>query len=144
MRDEILQQLGDALERLGKSLAKEYGDSLICLSPALDHAVLVLGSEGEMNIKQLAQYLMVTPGAVTQQIVQLESEGIVGRTPNPQDRRETFVQLTIKGQAIYEKIRGNQQQVLADGFADLEENELEQLVSLITKSSKRYDKGNKE
>jgi MarR family 2-MHQ and catechol resistance regulon transcriptional repressor len=140
MRDELLQQLGETLERLGKSLTKEYGDSLICLSPALDHVVLVLGSEGEMNVKQLAQYLLITPGAVTQQIVQLETEGLVGRTANPQDRRETFIQLTIKGQAIYETIRNNHQQVLAEAFADLAEDELEQLVSLISKASQRYDK----
>jgi MarR family 2-MHQ and catechol resistance regulon transcriptional repressor len=140
MRDDLLQQLGESFERFGKSLSKRQGANLVCLSPALDHLIMVLGMEGEMNIKQLSGYLFITPGAVTQQVVQLEEEGMVGRTVNPDDRRETFVQLTIKGQAIYEKIRQNHQRVLADAFADLDESELDQLVALIGKASKRYDK----
>ena len=59
----------------------------------------------EKNVTQsvLAQSLHVDAAAITRQVKQLETEGLVTRWPHPEDNRFTVVALTQQGREFVEK-----------------------------------------
>ena len=62
----------------------------------------------EENVTQalLAQRLHVDAAAITRQVKQLETEGLVTRWPHPADNRFTVVALTAQGRDFVEERRG--------------------------------------
>jgi DNA-binding MarR family transcriptional regulator len=119
-------------ERLG---VKIFGKTL---SPAQKHALMIIGNDGQMNIKQLASVLKITSGAATQHVAALESLGAVERVMSEEDRREVFVQTTPEGQTMVKAIRTEFLKVLEAAFEELDDNELEQFVELMTKANSKY------
>ena len=55
-----------------------------------------------MRMSDLAERLQVTPGAVTQLVQQLETMGLVERSPDPTDGRAVIVRPTPEAEAGYE------------------------------------------
>ncbi|MCL2883837.1 MAG: MarR family transcriptional regulator, partial [Coriobacteriia bacterium] len=58
------------------------------------------GSPYELSPSHLARSMMVTPGAVTQRLTRMESDGLIARTHNTDDRRGVTVRLTEQGQKL--------------------------------------------
>jgi DNA-binding MarR family transcriptional regulator len=56
-----------------------------------------------MPATQLAETAMLTSGAMTNRIDRLETEGLVRRLEDKEDRRRVLVQLTRKGHKLVEK-----------------------------------------
>ncbi len=108
------------------------------LSPAQKHALMIIGSDGEMNIKQLATVLKITSGAATQHVGALESLGAVERVMSEADRREVFIRVTDKGKSMVAAIRSEFLTGLEAAFEELDDAELEQFVQLMTKANTKY------
>jgi DNA-binding MarR family transcriptional regulator len=53
----------------------------------------------------LAEALKVTPANVTGIVDRLEEQGLVSRTPNPEDRREITLQATDKGKSLVSNLK---------------------------------------
>jgi DNA-binding MarR family transcriptional regulator len=60
-------------------------------------------SGGEMRPSELAEITLRSSGGMTQIIDRLVAEGLVGRTPDPADRRKVVVALTPKGRRLVAK-----------------------------------------
>jgi DNA-binding MarR family transcriptional regulator len=61
------------------------------------------GKPFELTPTQLYRDMMLSSGAMTNRIDVLESEGLVARRPDPDDRRGTLVSLTPKGKALIDR-----------------------------------------
>lgn len=131
-------ELGESFTAIGKEIKLKYGDDLTCVTPALDKVLAIAGSQETLNVKHIARLLSITSGAATQHIDALEKIGAVSRIPNEKDRREIIIQLTPKGESMYQKIQDNHVTLLEEVFEGLEDSELEELVRLITKASTKY------
>ena len=62
--------------------------------------VVAVGPGGEPTVSELAARLGVTHGAVSQLAGRLEKKGLVQRTANPKDRRQSIVRLTDAGKEL--------------------------------------------
>lgn len=133
-RQNLLTKLGQTIMSLAKDIRHHVG-APICGSHALDKVMFLVGSEQEpINIKQLASLLRVTSGAIAQHITALEEHGFVRRAPNPDNRRETCIFFTDSGQQALAKIREQHRRLLEEMFRNLDEDDLNTLVTLFEKA----------
>lgn len=66
-------------------------------------ALLSFARNQSMAMSRVGERLQVHPTSVTSTIDRLERDGLVARTPNPDDRRSTLVALTPDGAEVLDK-----------------------------------------
>jgi DNA-binding MarR family transcriptional regulator len=82
-----------------------------------------------LKMRVLSRYLMVTGGNVTGLTDELEREGVVQRSPSPEDRRAWIVSLTPKGRRGFEAMAKAHEEWLLELFEGLDEKAVQQLYS---------------
>jgi DNA-binding MarR family transcriptional regulator len=94
--------------------------------------LLVFSRQGRLPMSKIGQRLMVHPTSVTNIIQRLAAQGLVERTPNPDDGRGMLATITPRGRAVMEAATKD---LLATGFSlgALTEAEHEQLFALLRK-----------
>jgi DNA-binding MarR family transcriptional regulator len=142
-RDTLLSRLEHSMLMIGKGMHDEQMD-YPGSSPAQNHVLMLIGLQGDMSIKQLAEKLRVTSGAVTQHVGALEKTGLLERTKSSSDRRGVVVKITQKGQDAFREIRLAKTRMLSKLFSELSDDELHTLVGLIEKVSLKYIENKKE
>lgn len=93
----------------------------------------VLASSGPQVMSALSEALEVTPRNITVLVDGLESEGLARRTPHPDDRRSTIVELTDEGRAVVAKGFETHVARVATLFERLSPREQTTLLKLIGK-----------
>jgi DNA-binding MarR family transcriptional regulator len=87
---------------------------------ALTHVDL----EGPMNARELAEREGVAPQSIARTVRSLEAEGMVARSPDPDDARAVLIEITERGRRTLDNDRGIRnrwlEQVLADRCTDTE------------------------
>lgn len=92
------------------------------------------GKPFTMAATRLADSAMLTSGAMTNRIDHLESEGLVRRLNDPDDRRRVLVQLTKKGLKLVEKAseaRFEAANEALDNLSASQRNTLNDLLRLV-------------
>lgn len=129
-------QLGDRLAQTGRRIWARYDDNAACLTPALDKVISIIGvSDSAVTVKQIAHFLLISPGAATQHITALEAQGAIVRTVSTKDRREVIVHLTPQGRALLTRIHAKRLLRYEDIFGNLNDDELQTLVELLAKAN---------
>ncbi|HEU4978643.1 MAG TPA: MarR family transcriptional regulator [Solirubrobacteraceae bacterium] len=77
-----------------------------------------LDREGAQSVSDLATAERVRPQSMAQTIHDLESDGLVARRPDPDDRRRALVELTAEGRAALEEDRRHRDGWLARAIAE--------------------------
>lgn len=137
-RNKQLERLGDLFSLMHKAILSKYGGSVAPITPVLSKVLMIVGSEQEVNIKRIAELLQVTSGAATQHVAALEEVGVVKRVPGKSDRRESKVILTSQGEIMYREIKLKSLEILGDVFQSLSDEELETMITVMTKVSSTY------
>jgi DNA-binding MarR family transcriptional regulator len=97
--------------------------------PMLHGAVLGrLDREGPRSIGDLAASERVRPQSMAQAVADLESSGLVGRSPDPADRRRVLIEMTAEGRAALEEDRRNRVGWLVSAIEELEPEDQEALA----------------
>ncbi len=106
----------------------------IGLSMAKLMALEAIGEAGEsLPLGQLAERLSCVKSNVTQLVDRLESDGLVSRKPDPDDRRSRLAVLTAAGRRAREKGRLVQQGAEKELLGRLTGAEARQLAALLGK-----------
>jgi DNA-binding MarR family transcriptional regulator len=84
-----------------------------------------------LRMSALSKFLMVTGGNVTGLTDELEKEGLVERTTEPEDRRSYRVSLTRKGRKTFEKIAAVHETWVISIFAGMTAVQKSQLHDLL-------------
>ncbi|OJU84492.1 MAG: hypothetical protein BGO11_10150 [Solirubrobacterales bacterium 70-9] len=84
-----------------------------------------LDREGPGSVSDLAQALRVRPQSMAQTIGDLEAEGMVERSPDPNDRRRALVSLTTAGRVRIEEDRAVREGWLVKALEELPEADRE-------------------
>lgn len=135
-RQDLLKQLARKINQVLKAMHSQrqftFGDFHIGRQQAI---ILFYISEnkGAVTVKEIAKFLCVTPGAVTQFIDALAEKKLVKRVVNEQDRRVIIIKLTASAQKILSRFRRDFFLNFSRTFRDLEISELDQLLRLINK-----------
>ena len=117
-------------KEIDSSLRAEFGMTIsrFDLLSALDRA----GADG-LRASELSKEMLVTEGATTQIAAPLIRDGLVARTPCPNDGRAANLRLTRKGQSLFTKMARVHKQWIDDSFGDLTPNQISTLRRLLNK-----------
>jgi DNA-binding MarR family transcriptional regulator len=75
------------------------------ITPAQLRALRVLSHHGTQRMSELSEHLHIAARSATEVVEALESRGLVGRRPDPGDRRATLAELTPDGANVLGAIR---------------------------------------
>jgi DNA-binding MarR family transcriptional regulator len=78
------------------------------INPSQLRALRVLTRHGTIRLTKLSEHLHIAPRSTTEVVDALESRGLVRRSPDPDDRRATLVEVTEHGLGVLEAIRGTE------------------------------------
>ena len=112
--------------RMALFCRKNYG-----LEPNL-YLVLLAASEGHLQQGMLASSLGINKNAMVFMIDKLELRGLIKRVPNPDNRRERFVECTFKGAQIVAETKANYPEIVRWGFYPLTQLQIEQFRASLT------------
>ncbi|MCB5169751.1 MarR family transcriptional regulator [Streptomyces bambusae] len=123
----IARAMGEAQERA----YAPYG-----LSRGEFDVIATLRRSGEpytLSPRQLSATLMLTTGGMTGRLDKLEKAGLLGRAPDPHDRRALQVSLTERGFEVVEEAVAAGLDVQRKALEALSGEEAEQLTGLLRK-----------
>jgi len=129
MQQAALMRLFAVGAVLGAAMAEGLAEQ--GLTTARAEVVWRLHHTGPMNQRRLSRALQCTPRNVTGLVDALEETGFVERRPHPNDRRATLVTLTGKGENAAKKWTEKSQQLAVRLLADIDPNELTQLITSL-------------
>ena len=92
------------------------------------HTIEAIAQDGSLSSNQVAKNLKVTPGTLTVAIQGLEKKGYVKRVKSNKDRRVVLLQLTDRGQAIYQVHKDFHQEMVEETLTGLDPKEVEVLT----------------
>ena len=88
------------------------------------------------SVKEIAKFLRVTSGAVTQFVDYLVEEKIVKREENPDDRRSINIKLTSSTEKQFNDFKKNYIATASKSFNQFSDKELKQFIKLVLKIKK--------
>jgi DNA-binding MarR family transcriptional regulator len=95
------------------------------------HTLEILGSCGNLRMKELAEKMGVTTGSLTVLVDRLERAELVERKPNAEDRRSIRVGLTPAGAKLFEEHHKLHGQLSQDMAGALSPEELDRLLDML-------------
>ena len=120
--EAVADRLHSAALHLLRRLRAE--DDALGISPPRLSALSVVVLLGPIGIGELAAAEGVAAPTMTRLVDGLERQGLVGRGPDPDDRRGVLVRATPKGSRELLRGRRRRVQVLAAGLRRLDETDL--------------------
>jgi DNA-binding MarR family transcriptional regulator len=108
--------------------------SIVGLSvPRLAALQRLVDAGGSLPLGQLADRLACVKSNVTQLVDRLEAEGLVTRSPDPEDKRSRLAIITDTGRQIHQDGARIQRQVEEELFATLSVDDSQRLSEIIAK-----------
>lgn len=104
----------------------------IGLHPGQDQLLDSLDPANPSSVSMLADQLSVRPSTVSKMLDRLIARGLVARTPNSRDARQTMVQLTPAGEEAQVAIRDIWQRLEADLTSSIPSGDLVALDRSLT------------
>src|SRR5262245_47075560 len=101
--------------------------------PRLAALQRLVDAGGSLPLGQLADRLACVKSNVTQLVDRLETEGLVTRSPDPEDKRSRLAIITDAGRRIHAEGAQIQRQVEKELFAALSDDDAARLSEIITK-----------
>ena len=101
------------------------------ITPSQARALRVIARLGALRPSELSEHLRIAARSVTEVIDDLEAKQLVGRRPDPKDRRATLVELTERGRQLGEQMRGArgaQAERLFDRLSKTDRSELARIL----------------
>ncbi len=93
-----------------------------------------------LKMNELSARMMVSGGNITTIVDQLQSEALVERFADANDKRATIIKLTSAGKKYFSRMAREHETWVIDSFAGLDAREIQQLHSLLGKTKKHLTK----
>lgn len=127
-REDLAERFRLALIPLMRQLRRQ-GDAPVPTGSL--SALAALDRHGEMSAGELARHEYVTGPMVTRMAKLLEEEGLITRTPSPDDRRVALLSATQKGRRLVHQRGQAKNEWLAVQLAALDPADLDALATVI-------------
>jgi DNA-binding MarR family transcriptional regulator len=135
-REELLQSLIEKMANAMKAMHAKHGfpcgEFKLSRPQAMILFFIAKNKEGTSS-KDLAAFLNVTSGAITQFIDVLVEKKLVQREEDPKDRRILRMTLTASAKEKFNAFKKNYYQSVNPLFAALDEREIRQFIFLLDK-----------
>lgn len=127
----IVAQMFSYAAMLKLALAKQFG-----LNPSQLFTLGLVGSTGNLSIKELRQKLSLPGSSLTFTIDSLEKKGLIKRQRSKEDRRQWLLSLSAKGERLYTAILRAEGDALSPALTRLSETERAAFIKLAEEISK--------
>ena len=117
----------NALEKIPTRHGSKHG-----LYHSERHILDTLGDNPGLNVTELAGFVGVTKGAISQVVRKLESKGLVQKYKKSTNDKEVFIELTTAGKNIHEQLRKIHKQTMMPLFEELKHYPDEQVAFLVS------------
>jgi DNA-binding MarR family transcriptional regulator len=108
------------------------------LTTAQNHTIEIVGHEGAIKMKKLADMLGVTTGTLTVSIDRLEKKELLRRVPHKSDRRSYLIELTRKGQEVFKMHHKHHFNLTREMMTDFSEQEQIDLYNALQKMMSNF------
>jgi len=103
------------------------------------HLLMALTREGgTCRVGDLAERLLVEASHVTRQVAGLQEQGLVERTPDPDDRRARNITITPTGSAVLVRLRVANRETLRQSLDGVDQAEVDATVRVLRRLVERY------
>jgi DNA-binding MarR family transcriptional regulator len=126
--DELLRRASHAMRHRFADLLKPWD-----LSPHQLRALRVIRANEPLHLRELADYLRITPRSVTEVVDALTDRMLAERVPDSNDRRATMVSTTEAGRRLMADVGNAGKADSADFFGRLSGAERSELAALLQK-----------
>ena len=129
MKDELLDAILDLDSRVMRHTRAGWPSSWVQVNLPSGHirALLIIEAGGARTPREVADLLGIGRTSVTGLLDRLESEGLLTRSIDPEDKRSFILDLTEKGQHLVAQIDAIRRQQLRDGLQLMDKSSLEAL-----------------
>lgn len=125
-----------------ENLPRKYGVD-ISLTPCEIHTIQAIGDHPESNVRAIAGYLGITPGAASQNITKLAKRDLVTKVRGLKNEKEVHLQLTSKGFTAYQAHETVHEKIFLDvnkEIGTLEDDDIALLRRVLQGIEKVYEK----
>jgi DNA-binding MarR family transcriptional regulator len=103
------------------------------------HLLIALARDGgSCRVGDLAARLLVEPSHVTRQVAGLQAQGLVERSPDPDDRRARNITITPEGSAVLVRLRGSSRESLHRALQDIDPADICATVRVLRRVVERF------
>ena len=114
--------------RIRTALREEFDTTL----PRFDFMSQLERHHDGLTMGELSRRMMVSGGNVSGIATQLVKEGLVDRSPMPENRRTFIVKLTAKGRLAFAAMAAQHEEWIISMLGHLDEKDVQQLMQLLT------------
>ena len=100
----------------------------------------MLKENGELSQKEIAEKLDIRPQSLSELLVKMESDGLISRRQDKDDKRVIVVALTEKGEEQLVVLRQANREHAEKLFSPLTEEEKDALIAILKKLTQKEDK----
>jgi len=125
---EVAARLRLSATRLARRLRREADTGF---TPSQLSALTTIDHHGPLTLGELAERERVAPPSISKVIAKLEADGLVERTPDPEDRRVTRVVTTPAGDALIAESRRRKTTWLATRIRGLDADQQARLAAAL-------------
>ena len=128
---ETARALAEEIATLGRLVKTATAHTPSALSPAQQGVLHLLAQRGECRQHELTRALGVGPSALSRQITELVSAGLVARRPDPEDGRAALISVSDAGAASLQSASDRRSGLLADLLEGWGEDEAQAALASI-------------
>jgi len=115
--------------RLRARLREQFDSTL----PRFDFMAQLQRAPDGLTMGEISQRMMVSGGNVSGIASQLDAEGLISRSPLPDNRRTVLVKLTAKGKRSFNKMAEEHEDWIIEMLGGLPKADVDVLMSLLQK-----------
>jgi DNA-binding MarR family transcriptional regulator len=126
VREELIARIIEAQRRMNRVIRDPTLDSWVKLNLTIAQlkSLFYISRHRRVNLTGLASGIRVTPANVTGIVDRLVEQGLLTRTPDPDDRRVSWLTATDKGNTLINDLREGRAQNMRRILDKLTEEEL--------------------
>ncbi len=135
MKQHYLDDLAHSFTRLMHYFHHIAGQvsKLSDFSLAQYRVLMVLYHYQPMTVGQLKQKLGNAQSSVSEMLLRMEEQGLVKRSPNPKDHRQTLLQLSPKAKYMIKRRKEKMAEVYQKLIEGKSEDEVQELIELLNR-----------
>lgn len=132
---DLIEKLTKAIYSIHKEQCFSFGDAVLG-KPQVMILFFIYENKGVASVKEIAKFLQVTSGAITQFTNGLVAKKLVKREENFLDRRSINIMLTTQAKKDFNNFKQQYIESASKSFTEFNDQELEQFTKLIEKIKK--------
>jgi DNA-binding MarR family transcriptional regulator len=101
------------------------------LDPGSFWLLKTLAKQGPLRVTELAGCANLDTSTVSRHVTQLERSGLIGRTPDPDDRRAQLVELSDAGRERLHSAMAQRRALLTDSLRDWPADDIAEFARLL-------------